>query len=153
MAINYIKKFLSNEDLYELRDKIIKIESQTSGELRMCLKLKRQYNERKLSHKEIAVREFMKLGMNKTVDKTGVLIFVLFKDKIFEIIADEGINSKIKQDKWDIITFQMKTEFSNGNYKSGLLKCLNEIGKVLIEEFPVKPGDKNELSNDIVIGK
>jgi uncharacterized membrane protein len=152
MAINYIKKFLSNEDLYELKDEIVKIESQTSGELRMCLKLKKQYNEKNLTHKEIAVKEFLKLEMNKTVDKTGVLIFVLFKDKIFEIIADEGINSKINQEKWDFITFQMKTEFSNGNYKIGLLKCLNEIGKVLIKEFPRKQGDKNELPDDIVTG-
>lgn len=152
MAINYVKKFLSNEDLCELKDEISKIESQTSGEIRMCLKLKKQFNERKLTHKQIAIKEFMKLGMNKTKDKTGVLIFVLFKDKIFEIIADEGINSKIKQEKWDLITFQMKTEFSNENYKEGLLKCLKEIGNVLTQEFPRKPGDINELSDDIVTG-
>jgi uncharacterized membrane protein len=150
MPINYVKKFLSNQDLYELKDVITKIETQTSGELRMCLKLKRQYNEKKLSTKKIAVKEFMKLGMHKTKDKTGVLVFVLFEEKVFEIIADEGINSKINQDKWEIITFQMKTEFSNKNYKTGLLKCLDEIGKVLIEEFPIKPGDKNELPDDII---
>lgn len=153
MAINYVKKYLSNEDLYELRNAITGIESRTSGEIRMCLKLKRQYNEQKLSHRAIAIKEFVKLGMDKTEDKTGVLIFVLFKDKVFEIIADEGINSKIKQDKWDLITFQLKTDFSNRNYKTGLLKCINEIGKVLMEEFPIKPGDKNELPDDIVIEK
>ena len=89
--------------------------------------------------------------MNKTVDKTGVLIFILFEEKKFEIIADEGINSKIHQEKWDLIINHIKTEFSSENYKSGLLKCLNEIGKTLIKEFPVKPGDRNELPNDIVI--
>ncbi len=152
MAINYVKKFLSNEDLNELKNEISKIESQTSGEIRLCLKLKKQFSERNLSHKEIALSEFYKLEINKTVDKTGVLVFVLFKDKIFEIIADEGINSKINQDKWDLITFQMKTEFSNGNFKQGLLKCLNEIGKVLIKEFPIKKDDKNELPDEIVTG-
>lgn len=152
MAINYVKKFLSNEDLNELKNEISKIESQTSGEIRLCLKLKKQFSERNLSYKEIALREFYKLGINKTIDKTGVLVFVLFKDKIFEIIADEGINSKINQDKWDLITFQMKTEFSNGNFKQGLLKCLNEIGKVLIKEFPIKKDDKNELPDEIVTG-
>ena len=109
MTINYIKKYLSNDDLYELKDEIEKIESKTSGEIRFCLKLKRSYSEKKLKHKELAVKEFIKLGMNKTIDHTGVLIFVLFKDKVFEIIADEGINDKINQDKWDLIIFQMKT--------------------------------------------
>jgi uncharacterized membrane protein len=153
MAINYIKKFLSNEDLSELRDEITKIESQTSGEIRMCLRLSKQFSERKLAHRDIALREFHKLEMNKTIDKTGVLIFVLFKDRVFEIIADEGINSKIKQDKWDLITNHMKNEFSSGNYKTGLMKCLNEIGNVLIKEFPIKQSDKNELSDDIITGK
>lgn len=153
MAINYVKKFLSNEDLHELKNEIGKIEKETSGEIRFCLKLKRAIAERKMTPRQIAIREFYKLGMDKTADKTGVLIFVLFKDKVFEIIADEGINRKINQDKWDIILFQMKTEFSSGNFKAGLEKCLKEIGKILIKEFPIKPGDRNELSNDIVTKK
>ncbi|MCX6164713.1 MAG: TPM domain-containing protein [Ignavibacteriae bacterium] len=151
MALNYIKKYLSKTDLDELKDEIGKIESETSGEIRLCLKLKRGFHERKLAHRELALKEFFKLEMNKTVDKTGVLIFLLFEEKKFEIIADEGINSKIHQDIWDLIINHIKTEFSNGNYKTGLTKCLNEIGKILIKEFPVKQGDKNELPDDIVI--
>jgi uncharacterized membrane protein len=151
MALNYIKKYLSKTDLDELKNEISKIESETSGEIRLCLKLKRGFHERKLAYRELALKEFYKLEMNKTVDKTGILIFILFEEKKFEIIADEGINSKIHQGIWDIIINHIKTEFSKGKYKAGLVKCLNEIGKILIKEFPVKPGDKNELPDDIVI--
>lgn len=151
MALNYIKKYLSKTDLNELKNEIGKIESETSGEIRLCLKLKRGFHERKLAHRELAIKEFFKLEVNKTVDKTGVLIFILFEEKKFEIIADDGINSKIHQEKWDLIINQIKTEFSNGNFKAGLIKCLNEIGKILIKEFPIKPGDRNELPDDIVI--
>jgi len=151
MPLNYIKKYLSKTDLEELKNEIGKIESETSGEIRLCLKIKRGYHERKLTPRELALKEFFKLEMNKTVDKTGILIFILFEEKKFEIIADDGINSKIQQDIWDLIINHIKTEFSSGNYKTGLVKCLNEIGKILIKEFPVKQGDKNELPNDIVI--
>lgn len=151
MALNYIRKYLSKADLEELKNEIGKIESETSGEIRLCLKLKRGFHEKKLSYKEIALKEFHKLEMHKTVDKTGVLIFILFEERKFEIITDEGINSKIHKETWDIIINHIKTEFSSGNYKAGLVKCLNEIGKILIKEFPVKEGDKNEISDDIVI--
>jgi uncharacterized membrane protein len=151
MAFNYIKKYLSKEDLEELKNEIGKIESVTSGEIRLCFKQKRGLHEKKLSHRELAIKEFYRLEMQKTIDKTGVLILILFDERKFEIIADEGINSKINQDIWDVIINHLKTEFSKGEYKTGLLKCLNEIKQILVKEFPVKPGDKNEIPDDIVI--
>lgn len=151
MAFNYIKKYLSKEDLEEIKNEINKIELVTSGEIRLCFRLKKGFHERKLSYKELALKEFYRLDMQKTLDKTGILIFILFKEKKFEIIADEGINSKIHQDIWDTIIHHLKTEFSKGEYKSGIIKCLNELKQILAKEFPVKEGDKDELSNDIVI--
>ena len=103
MAFNYIKKYLSKEDLEELKTEVGKIESVSSGEIRLCFKQKRGLHERKLSFRELALKEFYRLEMQKTIDKTGVLIMILFEEKKFEIIADEGINSKIHQDIWDII--------------------------------------------------
>jgi len=151
MAINYIKKFLSKDDFNELKNAIGKIEERTTGEIRLCFKLKRGFHQRKSEVREIALKEFFKLGMDKTEEKTGVLIFILFGERKFEIIADEGINSKIKQETWDLIINHLQTEFSQGNYKDGLLKCLNEIKNVLITDFPVQFKNTNELSNDIVI--
>jgi len=151
MAINYIKKFLSKEDLDELKNTIGKIEEHTTGEIRLCFKLKRGFHQRKSDIREIALKEFFRLGMDKTEEKTGVLIFILFGERKFEIVADEGINSKIKQETWDLIINHLQTEFSQGNYKSGLIKCLNEIKSVLIADFPVQFKNTNELSNDIVI--
>jgi uncharacterized membrane protein len=151
MTINYIKKYLSKTDLEEIKNEIGKIESGTSGEIRLCFKLKRGFHERKLTCRELAIKEFFKLGMQETSDKTGVLIFILFKEKKFEIVADEGINSKINPETWDLITSHLNTEFSQGNFKTGIIKCLYEIKNVLCKEFPIKPDDKNELPNDIVI--
>jgi uncharacterized membrane protein len=151
MAFNYIKKYLAKEELEELKNKIEDIESRTSGEVRLCLKLKKGFRENKLSNKELALKEFHKLEMQKTLDKTGVLIFILFKERKFEIVADEGINAKIKDETWEAIKSHIQNEFANGKYKDGLVKCLDEIGRVLEREFPYKQGDKNELSNDIVI--
>jgi uncharacterized membrane protein len=151
MAINYLKKYLSKQDLEEIKNEISMIEKSTSGEIRLCLRLKRGLHEMNKSFRELALKEFYKLGMNKTAEKTGLLIFILFREKKFEIIADEGINSKIPEEKWNIIISHIKNEFSQNNYKAGILKCLKEIKDILITSFPYKEGDKNELPDDIVI--
>ncbi|MFC2092444.1 TPM domain-containing protein [Bacteroidota bacterium] len=151
MPINYIKKFLSKDDLGDIQNEISNVENKTSGEIRLCIKLKRGFHERKYSTREVALREFYKLGMDNTRDKTGVLIFVLFKEKKFEIVADEGINEKISEDTWTKLSSELSSAFSNGYFKNGLLNCITNIGDILVKEFPVKEDDINELPDEIVI--
>jgi len=153
MAINYLKKYLSKEDLEEIKNEIAEIEKFTSAEIRLCLKLRKGFHERNKSYRDLALKEFYKLGMDKTEDKTGILIYILFLDRKFEIIADEGINSKINSEKWSIIISHIKNEFSQNNYKTGIIKILIEMKEVLINYFPHKENDKNELPDDIIIEK
>ncbi len=151
MPVNYIRQYLSTDDIHEIQSEISKVEKSTSGELRLCLRKSRGVFEKKFTPRELAIKEFHKLGMHNTDEKTGVLIFILFSDRKFEIVADEGINSKIPEEKWEFITSHLKKEFSSENYKNGIIICLNEIKDILAREFPYKEGDKNELSDEIVI--
>lgn len=151
MPINYIKKYLSKEELDSLTDHIAGIEKFTSGEIRICFKKNTAWAERKLTSRELALKEFHKLGMQNTKDKTGVLLYILFNDRKFEIVADKGINDKIPEEKWNVITNHLINEFKEGKYKDGIVKALDEIKEVLVKEFPRKADDTNELSNDIVI--
>ena len=151
MFINFVKKYFSKEELDSITNHIAEIEKYTSGEIRICFKRKTVWAERKLTTRELALKEFHKLGMQNTVDKTGILLYILFDDRKFEIVADEGINAKISGEKWNIITNHLVSEFKSGKYKSGIIKALDEIKAVLIKDFPRKSDDKNELPNDIVI--
>jgi len=151
MFINYIRNYLSAEQLKSIRDSIAKIENFTSGEIRLCLKLKRSFKEKKMSPRENAVSEFYNLGMDKTKDGTGVLIYILFKERLFEIIADNNIYSRINESVFDSVTARMADEFKKNNYLEGILHCINEIGAIMKKEFPRKPDDVNELPDEIVI--
>jgi uncharacterized membrane protein len=151
MHINYIKKYLAKSDLEEIQNEISDVEKKTSGEIRLCIKMKRGLIEKKYTVREVALREFYKLKMDKTRDKTGVLIFILFYERKFEIIADEGINVKISDNTWSKLSDELINSFSDGNYKDGISKCINKIGNILVKEFPVKKDDINELPDDIVI--
>jgi len=151
MPKNYINKYLSDSDLDEIVKNISQAESKTSGEIRLSIKTNRGYREKGITPRELAITEFHNLDMHKTKDKTGVLFFILFDEHKFEIIADEGINSKIEDSEWK--TFSEKTAdlFREEKYKEGIKFVIDKIGERLAAEFPVQNDDKNELSNEVII--
>lgn len=130
---------------------ISEVEKETIGEIRVNIQKTRSFGERKSSVYELAVKKFLELGMEKTKDKTGVLIFLLLSDKKFQIIGDEGINKKVSKEFWDILAMKMAEYFRENKFMEGLNHTVREVGIVLKKEFPMKSGDTNELSNDVVI--
>lgn len=143
--------FLTEGELESLALKIAEIESVTSGELKICFHLKRSYKEKKKTHRELAIDEFHNSGMTKTKDKTGVLLYFLLDEKVFEIVADEGINNKIKEEKWKDIVQVMSGHLKTSRAFSGISHALDHIGLILKEEFPCGDNNEDELSNEVEI--
>ncbi len=148
---NIISEYLSDEELNNISEAIRRLEKKTSGEVRVCIKKRRGFLEKKYTSREIALKEFVKLKMNKTQDKTGILFFLIFDERKFEIIADEGINSKIPPPHWDDISDKIKNHFIDKKYSDGIIQGIVEMGEVLVREFPVKDIDENELSDEVII--
>ena len=99
----------------------------------------------------MAESEFIRLGIKKTQDNTGVLIFILLKERQFYILADAGINEKVTEETWHSIKTEMQEMFKKGEFCNGILHGLEHAGKILSEHLPIKPGDVNELSNKVVL--
>lgn len=148
---NWINKYFTEEDLKSIQQKISETEETTSGELRVCFRHKRQSSEKTMEKHSIALDAFHSLGMHKTKHKTGVLIFILFDEKYFDVIADEGIHKKIPDEKWKEIELKITEEFKKGNFSGTIIHVLTEIGKVLAKEFPNEADDTNELTDEISI--
>jgi uncharacterized membrane protein len=142
---------LSQDELKIVASEIAAAESTTSGEIRVNLRIHRHWRERGLSVHEIALREFHRLGMDKTKDKTGVLLFFLIKERKFHIVADSGINAKVADGYWDSLAESLSSQFKEQQFCRGICSAVKEIGLALEREFPIAPDDRNELSNDVVI--
>jgi len=143
--------YFSDDDFLRISNKIQEMEKITSGEIRVSFKETKPVLKKRKSIRSIAEEEFAKLEMNTTRDKTGILIFILLKERQFYILADSGINIKVEQTVWDSVRNNMQNEFKNGNYLSGILSAIEQVGKILSEHFPIKSDDTNELSNKVVI--
>lgn len=119
-------------------------ELKTSGEIRVCAE-KHCKNE----PIERATNYFTKLGMEKTAERNGVLIYIATDDKKFAIIGDEGINSVVDADFWDCTKEAMLEKFREGKIAEGITTGIHRAGERMGEFFPSRGNDKNELSNDI----
>ena len=146
-----IQKYFNKKDLIAIRNACTEAEKTTSGELRVSILQKRNKKQKDLSLMELAVNEFNELKMNETRDKTGILIFLLLKEKQFQILADEGINEKVDPDTWKKQAKILVNFFKEKNYTEGLVTLIQNMGKILTEHFPIKEDDANELSDEVVI--
>lgn len=98
-----------------------------------------------------AVEQFLAHGLTTTEARTGVLIFVSLTERYAEIVADTGIAAKVEQAVWDDIVARLTAEIAAGRLAEGLIGAVERAGAVLAEHFPVRPGDRDELANDVVL--
>jgi uncharacterized membrane protein len=147
----WLNKYLTGEDLGKIKDEIARVEKYTCGEIRLSLREKRSFWEKLYKSHELAVKDFEKLNMAGTRDKTGILIFILFEERYFDILADGGIYEKIPDEVWNSLESKLKDEFANGYFFKGIMHIIESMGEVLAKEFPREADDVNELPDEVVI--
>jgi uncharacterized membrane protein len=135
---------LSELDKKSIVNAIQSAEEITSGEIRVHIDKKGG----KEPFKE-ATRVFERLGMTKTKDRNGVLIYLCFERKQLAILGDQGINEKVSEGYWDELYHNMATAFRNENYCLGICEAVQRVGEKLSAHFPVNEDNPNELSNEI----
>ncbi len=149
MKNGLLYNYLDDDKLLRISNKIKEMEASTSGEIRVSIKEKKPFRKKNNEINTLAQEEFFKLKMDSTRDKTGIIIFILLREKQFYILADSGINEKVEQDKWDKIRDQMQEKFQKGYFAEGILLGIEKVGIELAKYFPIKSDDTNELSNRV----
>ena len=142
------KNIFSEDEKQQIVAAIQEAEKNTSGEIRVHIE-----SSFKGDILDQAAFMFKKLNMNKTDLRNGVLFYLAVKNKQFAILGDAGINQKVPDNFWDEIKNTVLTEFSSGNFASGLSKGIQMAGEQLQEHFPYQSDDINELSDDISFGE
>ena len=146
-----IYQFFSDDDFLRISNKIKEMEKKTSGEIRVAVKEKKSFFNRKKQIRALAERAFYKLNMHNTRDKTGILLYLQLNERQFYILADKGINEKVGEAAWQKVRDEIQSQFHDGKFSEGLIWGIERVGKILSEYFPIKGDDTNELSNKIII--
>lgn len=140
---------LTRSERDALARQIAAIERETSGEVRIALHRERLPAERALSLHDLALLHFRRMGMDRTECGTGVLLFLLLDERKLQILADQGIHTKVAAGTWDGVAAEMSGRFKDGQLAGGLQAGLERVGALLKEHFPRRPGDRNELPDGV----
>lgn len=140
------KEFLEKLDQQRITDAIKTAELQTSGEIRVHVQPKAHGDIR-----TVAERTFERLGMTKTAERTGVLLFIACEEQRFVILGDKGINEKAPAGFWDEIAAKLTIRFQAGEYTDGIVEAIHSAGEELRHDFPRQHTDVDELANEINI--
>ena len=137
----------SDEDRRRIVDAIKEAELQTSGEIKL-----RVENKTVLPVMARIRYLFFKMGVHRTVQRNGVLIYIALKSRKFAILGDEGINTVIPSEFWASTKDVMQEHFARGEIVEGLIAGIHSAGQQLKEHFPYHKDDQDELSNEISFG-
>ena len=138
------KEFLAALDRPRIVDAIGSAERMTSGEIRVHIQPK-AYGE--IRH--VAEKTFERLGMTKTADRIGVLLFIACEEQRFVILGDQGIDSRVPAGFWDDIATKLHDRFQRGEFTDGIVDAIHSAGEQLRTYFPRAHDDVDELANEI----
>jgi uncharacterized membrane protein len=141
------KDFLATLDQERIRKAIETAEKRTSGEIRVHI----QPTTRGADIRTVAEKTFERLGMTRTAERNGVLLFVACEEQRFVILGDQGINERVPAGFWDEIAARLTVRFKAGEYTDGIVDAVHSAGEELRQFFPRTSSDVNELTNDISV--
>lgn len=122
------KKHLHHEDIVAA---IQQAEKKTSGQIRVVV-----------SHKhvetpvEAAQQEFLRLGMDKSPLRNGVLILVAPRAHKFAVIGDQAVHEKCGDEFWQKLAAAMTDYFRQSQFTAGIIHGVQQAGELLAEHFP-----------------
>ena len=97
-----------------------------------------------------STEQFFRHQLHETRARNGVLIFVSWEEKYVTIIADKGINEKVRQSDWDGLIANFVAAIRRGDLAEGFVSIVGGAGDLLTTHFPSQAGTADELSNHLI---
>lgn len=83
-----------------------------------------------------AQKEFLRLGMEKSRHRNGVLVFVAPRSHKFAVIGDQAVHEKCGDAFWQKLAEAMTGYFRKSEFTEGIIHGVQKAGEILAEHFP-----------------
>ncbi|HEV8457079.1 MAG TPA: TPM domain-containing protein [Methylomirabilota bacterium] len=143
----WARRFMSAADLDAVARAVAEAERLTSAEIRVHLDHRCAGDAM-----QRAVEVFERLGMHRTAERHGVLIYVAVTDRKLAVIGDAGIHERVGEAYWRRLVAAVTRHFGEARPRDGFIHAIAELGQVLRRHFPRRPDDTNERPDDVSIG-
>ena len=138
----------SPDDLDTIARAVGVAEAATSAELRVHLERRVPAGVDPMAR---AREVFAALGMHRTAERNGVLIYLAVEDHKLAIVGDEGIHTRVGTQYWEHVRDLMLERLRTGAARDAVLMAVGDVGGVLRQPYGRRPDDTNELSNEVSV--
>jgi uncharacterized membrane protein len=147
------RRYFPADSLRRIEKAIAYSESTHSGQIRFVVEGNLDAVDilRKKTGKKRAIEIFSQLRVWDTEENNGVLIYLLLADHDFEILGDRGIHYHVGEAGWERISQEMEKRFRKGQFESGVLYGIEQIGQMLAQHYPPNSNQQNELPNTPIV--
>ncbi len=137
-------RFARQVDAERVKQAIQAAERQTSGEIVVSVSTFFWG-----SVQRAAEMTFDRLGVARTRERNGVLLFIVPSRRQFVILGDQGIHARVGQAFWDGAAEAVSARFRAGDMTGALVDGIERIGAQLASHFPHQgERDVNELPDE-----
>jgi uncharacterized membrane protein len=137
----------SDADLDAIAAVVRRAEATTTAELRVHLEQNVPKGREPLGR---AQEVFRRLRMHRTRERNGVLIYLAVADRKLAIVGDAGIHARVGDAYWASIRDLMVSHLRARAARDAIVRAVEDLGRVLAEHFPRRPGDDpNELADEV----
>ncbi len=149
----WARRLLSDPDFDAITDAIRAAEAGTSAEIRVHLdrQLPRRFFGTRVDALARARALFARLGMHRTAERHGVLIYLAVEDRKLAVVGDEGIHGRVGSSHWHGVRDRMVEKIREGAPREAIVAAIEEIGRALAEHYPRRPDDLNELDDQVSV--
>lgn len=97
-----------------------------------------------------ALAIFRSAVVGRTVDATGVLLYLSLAEHRAELIADSGIHHETQPEQWGEAMVALIDHVRAGRLADGMVEAVAQVGAILAAHHPPAPGDRNELPDRLI---
>lgn len=98
-----------------------------------------------------AQTEWSQHKLQKTADRTGILIFVSVMERKAVVLADEGIARHYPQETWTEVVGILGSHLHRNEWVLGFQMAIAKCGDILKKHLPAGAKNPNEISDHLII--
>ncbi len=151
----WAKRVFTEADLEAVTAAVREAEHRTAAEIRVHVERRVAHGLRRRTHDPMqrAREVFAALEMHRTTHRAGVLVYLAVEDRKLAIVGDDGIHARVGDEYWTGVRDRMIERLRTGAVTGALVGAVDEVGSTLAQYFPRRPGDIDELSDDVSLGR
>lgn len=98
-----------------------------------------------------AVEQFLVHELDSSIGRSGVLVYVSVAERYAEIIADQGLHSKVSASEWQAIVDQMTALIGDERPGEAIAGAIAQVGAVMAKHFPATGSDVRRLPDHLIV--